>query len=120
MAVMEWREVCRSEDLSDGGEGVRFEVRVGGVPEPAFVIRVGGQVRAYLNRCRHIPVELDWQPGRFLDDSGLYLVCSVHGAMYDALDGQCAGGPCRGRGLAALAVRESGSSVLVEMESEAG
>ena len=28
---------------------------------------IDGVVRAYLNRCAHVPVELDWVEGEFFD-----------------------------------------------------
>jgi nitrite reductase/ring-hydroxylating ferredoxin subunit len=50
---------------------------------------------------------MDWQEGRFLDDMGEAIVCTVHGAMYAAGDGRCIGGPCgRGR-LITVPVSES-------------
>ena len=111
-----WRQVCGSEALCDGDEGVRFELAAQAEPLAAFVVRSEGVVRGYLNQCRHVPVELDWQPGRFFDDTGLYLVCSTHGAMYRASDGACAGGPCRGQGLIALQVVEADGAVWVAVQ----
>lgn len=111
-----WFAVCPSEALVEGGAGMRFEVpEVNGERAAAFVVRFDGRPRAYLNRCGHVPVELDWLEGRFFDDSGLYLICATHGAMYDAGDGACAGGPCRGRGLVRLHACEAGGSVWVEI-----
>ena len=78
---------------------------------------VFGGLRAYLNRCAHAPVELDWPEGRFFDESGLYLVCATHGAMYRAEDGSCAGGPCHGRNLVTLEVREGAGQVWVAFEN---
>ncbi len=102
------RLICASQDLADGGPGLRFEVDEKGhtTPAPAFAIRWRGQVYAYLNRCGHIPVELDWQPGEFLDPSGQFLICSTHGALYDPATGACRAGRCEGRGLVALPVEE--------------
>lgn len=101
-----WLPVCRAEVLCDGGAGVRFDVRVHNGKRidaaTAFAIRFDGAVRVYLNECQHVPVELDWQPGRFFDDSGLYLVCATHGALYEPDTGVCIGGPCAGRRLRAL------------------
>ena len=54
-------------------------------------------MRAYLNRCVHVPTELDWQPGEFLDSEKQYILCSLHGAAYEPAGGRCIGGPC-GRG----------------------
>jgi nitrite reductase/ring-hydroxylating ferredoxin subunit len=72
----------------------------------AFALRFDGAVRAYLNRCLHVPVELDWQPGEFLDSDKRYILCSIHGAAYEPAGGRCVGGPC-GRGhLTALRTEE--------------
>jgi nitrite reductase/ring-hydroxylating ferredoxin subunit len=109
-----WSPVCPTPELLEGGDGRRFDLlRADGRREAAFVVRVDGKPRAYLNRCSHVPVELDWLPGRFLDDTGLYVICTVHGAMYDATDGACAGGPCDGRGLQTVECREQDGQVWV-------
>jgi nitrite reductase/ring-hydroxylating ferredoxin subunit len=112
-ATEAWSPVCASADLEEGGDGRRFDLLRGERREAAFVVRVDGLPRAYLNRCAHVPVELDWIPGRFLDDSGLVIICTVHGATYDASDGACIGGPCDGRGLQALDCREADGTVWV-------
>ncbi|MBU6273217.1 MAG: HAD-IA family hydrolase [Betaproteobacteria bacterium] len=119
-----WRAVCPIEAVPEQPEGLRFVWhRLRGPdrrirqPEPAFLVRHRGGVRAYLNRCAHAPVELDWPEGRFFDESGLYLVCATHGAMYRAEDGTCAGGPCHGRSLVTLDVRERAGQVWVAFEN---
>lgn len=94
--------VCRSEDVSNGGQGVRFEIAVDGQAAAAFVVRYDGVVRAFLNRCAHVPVELDWMQGVFFDDEGQYLMCATHGATYRPQDGYCVAGPCRGRALTSI------------------
>jgi len=106
--------ICRSEALVDRGEGVRFEVVQGGARHPAFAIRFDGRVHAYMNRCAHVAVELDWRPGQFFDADGIVLICSTHGALYDPATGECLGGPCRGGGLEPVAVAEVGGQVVVE------
>ena len=110
------RQVFASGALADGGDGVRFEVPAQGESLAAFVVRSAGVAHGYLNQCRHIPVELDWQPGRFFDDSGLYLVCATHGATYRASDGRCVDGPCKGQALIALRVLESGGVIWVAVQ----
>lgn len=100
------RLICKPADLEEGGRGVRFQVTLGGELLPAFVVRHGGRVRGYLNRCGHIPVELDYQPGEFFDIGRLYLICSTHGALYDPVSGACVGGRCGGRGLTPVDVEE--------------
>ena len=111
------RLICAGSDLRDGGAGVRFSVGRGGAQRPAFVVRFRGRVHAYLNQCAHAGLELDWMPGEFFDASGLYLICSAHGAHYEPGSGCCAGGPCRGGGLIPLPVEERDGRVLLRETS---
>jgi nitrite reductase/ring-hydroxylating ferredoxin subunit len=103
--------ICDSNVLEDGGKGVRFPVLAFGVAATGFAVRSNGKVVAYLNRCAHVPVVLDWFEGEFFDSSKLYLMCSTHGAIYVPETGGCAGGPCRGGKLKPIAVRESDDRV---------
>lgn len=66
--------LCRSADLQDGGLAVPFEVVYEGQACRAFAVRAQGQAQAYLNRCTHIAMEMDYQPDRFFDESGLWLM----------------------------------------------
>lgn len=109
--------ICASADVVDSGDGVRFEVRVGGRPEPAFAVRYEGKVRAFLNRCAHLPMELDWKPGKFFDSEGLVLICSTHGAIYSPETGICLSGPCTGR-LVSVPVEERDGKVFVKDTSD--
>ncbi len=103
--------ICGADALVDGGKGVRFPVLAFGEEATGFVVRHGGKVYGYLNRCAHVPIELDWFKGEFFESSKLYLMCSTHGAIYIPETGECSGGPCRGGRLRAIAVRESGDGV---------
>ena len=100
------RLICPSAALADSGRGVRFEVEYFGEPAPAFAVRYAGRVHAYLNRCAHVAMELDWQEGVFFDSSGSDLLCSTHGAAYDPRSGRCLGGPCNRTPLVKLRVAE--------------
>jgi len=102
--------LCASTDLVEGGLAVAFDVVYGGQTCRAFAIRFEGQVHAYLNRCTHVAMEMDYQEGRFFDDSGQWLLCASHGAAYAPNTGECAGGPCRG-GLIKVALSEAGGVV---------
>lgn len=117
---MNRRPICASDDLVEGGRGVRFTVERHGVAEPAFVVRFHGKVHAYLNRCGHVPVEMDWQQGEFFDHSGLYLICATHGALYAPESGRCMGGRCNGKGLAAVSVAEHDGCVFLIEEGGGG
>jgi nitrite reductase/ring-hydroxylating ferredoxin subunit len=105
------RLICKSEQLREGGEGILFEVADAGTMLPAFVVRYEGGVHGYLNRCAHVPVELDWQPGKFFDGAARYLICATHGATYEPDTGRCIAGPCAGQRLVALDVFEQDGNV---------
>jgi nitrite reductase/ring-hydroxylating ferredoxin subunit len=119
MSLERWLPLCAGEALRDGGDGLRFEVRVGAEAATGFAVRHGGEVRAYLNRCAHVAMELDWQPGRFFDDEQRWLLCATHGALYEPASGYCAGGPCAGRGgLRPIRVRERDGVVYWQPDDE--
>ncbi len=106
------RFICDGAQLPEGGAGVRFDV-IGPLGKAtAFVVRYEGKVLGFLNQCRHVPAELDWVPGQFFDDSGLYLVCATHGALYEPHSGYCLSGPCKGKSLYPIAVEEREGQVF--------
>lgn len=98
--------ICAADTVLEGGKGVRFPVTAGTESTTGFVIRYGGVAYGYLNRCAHVPIELDWSPGEFFEGSGLYLMCATHGAIYEPDTGQCSGGPCRGGQLRPIKILE--------------
>ena len=103
--------LCSSDELVERGKGVAFDVMLWRQPARAFALRIDGHVVAYINRCAHVPTELDWNPGEFLDAERRTIVCAVHGAQYAPSSGHCLGGPCgRGR-LMAVTVSENGGEV---------
>lgn len=98
--------LCASSELSERGIAFIWDVLQYRQPVRAFAMRFDGCVVAYLNRCVHVPTEMDWQPGQFFDMDKRWIMCSIHGATYEPRDGRCIGGPC-GRGkLTAIAVIE--------------
>lgn len=110
--------ICGADALVDGGIGVRFPVLAYGDEATGFVVRHGGKVYGYLNRCAHVPVELDWFKGEFFESGKLYLMCATHGAIYVPETGVCAGGPCRGGKLRPIAVRESETGVYWQPDQD--
>ena len=63
-----------------------------------------------LNRCGHVPMEMDYVEGQFFDASGQWLMCATHGATYTPETGHCVAGPCR-RGLIKITVSEAAGEV---------
>lgn len=109
----EFAVICSSGDLEVGGLGICFEVADESGNWPAFVIRHPQGVAAYINRCAHMALELDWDRGHFFDLDQRYLICATHGALYEADTGECVSGPCSGSGLEALKVVERKGTVYL-------
>lgn len=103
--------ICDADAVLEGGRGMRFAVTAFGDAATGFVVRYDGKVHGYLNRCAHVPIELDWAEGEFFESSGLYLMCATHGAIYVPDTGQCAGGPCKGGRLRPIAVHEENDKI---------
>src|SRR5450759_2505415 len=107
------RLICKSAALPEGGKAVRFDLPHGHGSTPCFTVRFDGKVFAYVNRCPHRGTELDWDPGEVFDETGLYLICATHGAMFDPQTGLCISGPCQGARLHALPIEEHGGAVTI-------
>lgn len=80
-----------------------------------LAVRKGGQVHAYVNRCPHKGVPLEWHADEFLDSSRSLIQCARHGALFLIDSGECITGPCEGESLTALPCREDASGIWVEL-----
>jgi nitrite reductase/ring-hydroxylating ferredoxin subunit len=107
--------ICPRADLVDGGRAARFQFEFDGRVVQAFAIAYDSKVFAYANSCPHRGTELDWQHGEVFDESGLYLVCATHGALFEADTGRCVGGPCQGASLVRLAINEVDNHVTLRV-----
>ena len=109
--------ITATDGLEEGGKGFRFKVRnPAGEEIPAFVVGFDYQYFAYLNRCGHIAVELDYVAGDFFSDDGQTLICSTHGAEYAPDTGACLSGPCYGVGLEPIEICEDGGRLYLHNE----
>ncbi len=89
--------LCHLDDISDPGCKGPFTID----GQKIFLYRKGGRVWAWVDSCPHARAPLEMEADRFLDITGEYLLCSLHGAHFDPQTGECVLGPCRGRGLLA-------------------
>ncbi len=118
--------ICEVSDLEEAGQGFRFQLATRDIvpfeglldePDellPAFVILFDGGIYAYLNRCDHIPMEMDWNPGQFFDDDQQHIICSTHNALYLPDSGQCVLGPCpKGSKLIAVPIDVVGQKIYL-------
>ena len=87
------------------GETRKFLLPTAGDPTEAFLVNVDGVVHAWVNRCRHVEITMDWVEGRFLDETKCWIVCATHGALYAPATGECVSGPPIGRFLIRVPLR---------------
>jgi nitrite reductase/ring-hydroxylating ferredoxin subunit len=101
----------------EAGEVVAMRIPPGadGVPREVLVLRDpdSGELRAYVNRCKHLPIPIDGGSRQFLADDKRHLVCLTHGARYRVGDGYCVAGPCSGESLERLELEVSDRHVHV-------
>jgi nitrite reductase/ring-hydroxylating ferredoxin subunit len=106
-------------DLADG-DTVLFRVRERGDDDEreAILIRHDGAVAGWLNYCRHFThIRLDTGDGAPVRDGEL--VCTNHGAMFDAGSGLCTFGPCEGAYLTRVEVTvRDGTAYLTDDDYE--
>lgn len=100
-------------DALQEGVPAEAEAMLVGDAESLILLREGERVRAWLNVCPHAGRRLDWAPGQFLRDRNGHLVCAVHGATFELVDGVCVAGPCRGDALRALAIEVERGALYV-------
>lgn len=86
------------EAIADGGaRNFVLQMRAGRFH--GFVVRNGGQVHGYVDRCPHMGVPLTRTLDDYLTPSGTLIACSWHGALFEIATGACVGGPCAGQRL---------------------
>ena len=106
--------ICRVQDIEDPGSRA-FSIGEGDWPLRGFIVRVGADVFAYVNRCPHAGHPLNFRPDEFLTIDKASIICRSHGALFERDTGACIAGPCAGRALSALPVRIEHDSVIVEV-----
>jgi len=111
--------VARVGELAPGTTR-KFTLRLGNDEEEAFVVNWRGNLYAYVNRCRHVPMTMDWIDNQFLTEDGIFIQCATHGAFYRPDTGQCVEGPPLGKSLLRIGLAFTANEVVaIEVDSEA-
>lgn len=95
---------CALADIPDPGSKGPFNAVLDGHDVAVFVVRRGQRVWGWINSCPHVRAPLEAEPDRFLDLTGHFILCAMHGAQFHMDSGRCVLGPCKGRGLTAYEV----------------
>jgi nitrite reductase/ring-hydroxylating ferredoxin subunit len=85
-------KVARTDALAPG-QSLKFMLPIRGADEECFLINFNGEFHAYVNRCRHVPMAMDWVENQFFAEESRYLMCQTHGAYYEPASGECIAGP---------------------------
>jgi len=105
--------VARRGELQPG-ETKKFFLRCNGVDEECFVVNHNGELYAYVNRCCHVPMTMDWIDNQFLTEDKQFIQCATHGACYVPETGECISGPPFGKFLTRVVLHVEGETVVAE------
>jgi len=86
------------------GTTKKFTMRRGGRELEALLVNYQGFHFAYVNRCPHTGITLDWVNNQFFSSDNRYLMCATHGAVFEPPTGECIWGPCVGLSLQSLPI----------------
>ena len=104
--------IANTNEIADGGT-LSFEFQKDQQKLRGFLVKHNGNYFAYLNRCPHTGVNLEWQANQFLDRTEQFIQCSTHGARFKIDDGLCIFGPCQGRSLTSIPINIHKSTIYI-------
>ena len=88
--------LCNIKEIGDpGAKG--FELNINESTLVFFLVKKHGEIFAYINKCPHVGINLEWRPDDFLNIDKSLIQCSVHGAEFIIETGHCIAGPCLGK-----------------------
>jgi nitrite reductase/ring-hydroxylating ferredoxin subunit len=102
--------VARVGELQPG-QTKKFVLSVQGREVEAFLVNHDGTLYAYVNRCRHVPMTMDWIDNQFMTEDRRYIQCATHGACYEPATGECVSGPPFGQFLTPVPLTIAGDEV---------
>lgn len=86
------------------GKSKKFTLHRGQRDLEALLVNFQGQHFAYINRCPHTGITLDWVNNQFFSSDNRYIMCATHGAVFEPPTGECIWGPCVGLSLQSVPV----------------
>lgn len=80
---------------------------------PLLVVETPVGLRGYVNACPHQYLPLDYRSSQILSADGRMLLCSAHGARFDAVSGTGVGGEGLGCALDAVPLRALDGHIFI-------
>jgi nitrite reductase/ring-hydroxylating ferredoxin subunit len=100
------------------GTTKKFFLRIDGNEEECFLVSYAGKLTAYVNRCAHVPMGLDWVDNQFFTPEKDFIQCATHGAHYVPDTGECVSGPPCGKSLRRVPLRTDGDRIIAYAPDE--
>jgi len=97
------------------GTSKKFIMRRGGRDLEALLVNYQGNHFAYVNRCPHTGITLDWVNNQFFSSDNRYLMCATHGAVFEPPSGECIWGPCVGLSLQSMPIEIDGGQIYARL-----
>ena len=104
------RFVAKTKDIPEGSSK-KIQLKKGKETQEGFVLHSKGHFFAYVNRCPHVSLPLDWGDGDFLTSDGKFALCKNHGALFEIETGECVDGPCTGEFLEKIPLEIKGGRI---------
>ncbi len=95
--------LCDISEIPDPGSK-SFQLNDNGQSLEIFVVHKNAGFYAFINRCPHTGINLEWQEDRFLDLDQAFIQCATHDALFEIDSGRCIHGPCVGESLSAIVI----------------
>ena len=92
----------------------KFTLSNGKYSVEGILLNYQGSLYAYVNRCPHIGLSLDWVDNQFFTIDGRYLMCANHGATFEPATGECIWGPCVGASLQSVPLEIEAEKIFVQ------
>jgi nitrite reductase/ring-hydroxylating ferredoxin subunit len=97
------------------GTSKKFTMRRGGRDLEALLLNYQGNHFAYVNRCPHTGITLDWVNNQFFSSDNRYIMCATHGAVFEPPSGECIWGPCVGLSLQSMPIEIDGGQIYARL-----
>jgi nitrite reductase/ring-hydroxylating ferredoxin subunit len=97
------------------GSSKKFTMKRGGRDLEALLVNFNGTHFAYVNRCPHTGITLDWVNNQFFSSDTRYLMCATHGAVFEPPTGECIWGPCVGLSLQSMPIEIADGEIYAKL-----
>jgi nitrite reductase/ring-hydroxylating ferredoxin subunit len=109
------RKLVASVGELEHGKSKKFTLRRGQRNIEAVIVNYDGNHFAYVNRCPHTGITLDWVNNQFFSVDTRYVMCATHGAVFEPPTGECVWGPCLGLSLQSVPLEFDGGRIYARL-----